>query len=74
MKATRMNPHPVDLNDFYHRPVSVTRAREIESEEEMDEEYTEAPVPAPTLKSNLLKLRRSMSDRLFSIEFKNISF
>ncbi|MFL5783462.1 MAG: hypothetical protein ACJ76H_02560 [Bacteriovoracaceae bacterium] len=74
MKASRINPHPVDLNDFYHGTMSAARAKEIEREEEMDEEYTEAPVPAPTFKTNLLKLRRSVSDRLFSIEFKNISF
>ena len=73
MRAFKHNPHPVDMNDFYRGGLTVIGGRDFR-EEDRDEDYTDAPAPAPTLKSNLLKLRRSVSERLFSIEFRNISF
>ncbi len=42
--------------------------------EEWDEEFTVAPVPAPTFKSSLLKIKNSVSAKLFSIELGKISF
>ncbi len=73
MKAFKHNPHPVDMNDFYHGQITIMGGKDFESEE-WDEELTDAPSPLPTIKTNLLRLRRSVSEKLFSIEFGRISF
>lgn len=73
MRAFKHNPHPIDIKDFYRAQLKVVDRKEAEREER-DEEYTEAPAPAPSFRSNLLKLRRSFSEKLFSIEFGRISF
>lgn len=72
MRAFKHNPHPVDMNDFLRSQATV-EAKKVEIEE-WDEELTDAPAPAPTLKTNLLKLRKSVSEKLFSIELGKISF
>lgn len=73
MNAFKQNPHPVDMKDFFHGQLTVVGGKDFESEE-WDEEFTDAPVPAPTFRSNLLKIRKSVSEKLFSIEFERISF
>jgi hypothetical protein len=72
MRAFKHNPHPVDMNDFLRSQATV-EVKKFESDE-WDEELTDAPVPAPTFKTNLLKLRKSVSEKLFSIELGRISF
>lgn len=73
MKTFRHNPHPVDMGDFLLGKETVIGGKEIILED-WDEEFTETPVPAPTFRSSLLKLRNSVSEKLFSIEFGKISF
>jgi hypothetical protein len=73
MRALRHNPHPVDIKDFLQSQIKAVPGKEVESEE-WDEELTDAPVPAPTIKSNLLKFRKRVSEKLYSIEFGKISF
>lgn len=73
MRAFKQNPHPVDMNDFFRSQLTIVNADKSKTEA-WDEELTDAPVPAPTFKSNLLKLRKSVSEKLFSIELRKISF
>jgi hypothetical protein len=73
MRAFKNNPHPIDMSDFYRGGLTVMGGKDF-LDDDRDEDYTDAPVPTPTLKSNFQKLRRNVSDRLFSIEFRNISF
>lgn len=61
------------MKDFFHGKLTVVGGKDFEKEE-WDEELTDAPVPAPTFKSNLLKLRKRVSEKLYSIEFGRISF
>jgi hypothetical protein len=73
MRAFKHNPHPVDMNDVFRTQLTVVGGKDSKRED-WDEELTDAPVPAPTLKSNLLKIRKRVSEKLFSIEFGRISF
>jgi hypothetical protein len=73
MRAFRTNPHPVDMKDLYHGQQTVIAGKRSEKAD-WDEEFTDAPVPAPTMRSNLLKISKSVSEKLFSIEFGKISF
>lgn len=73
MKAFNHNPHPVDQNDFFHGRLTVVGGKDFE-QEEADEEFTDSPLPAPTFRSNLLRLRKSVSEKLFSIDLGKISF
>ncbi len=61
------------MNDFFHGQLTVVGGKDFESEE-WDEEFTDAPAPVPTFRSNLLKLRKSVSEKLYSIELGRISF
>ncbi len=73
MRAFKHNPHPVDMNDFFNRQLTIVKGNKLEGED-WDEELTDAPVPAPTIRTNLLKLKKTVSEKLFSIEFGRISF
>ncbi len=61
------------MSDFLHGKETTIGGKEIDLKE-WDEEFTELPLPAPTFKSSLLKLRNSVSEKLFSIELGKISF
>ncbi len=43
-------------------------------QEDLDEDFTVAPAQKPTFKKSLGKLRRRVSEKLFSIELTKISF
>lgn len=73
MRAYKHNPHPVDQKDFFAGKLTVVGGRDFE-QEESDEDFTEAPATAPTFRSNLLRLRKSVSEKLFSIDLGKISF
>ena len=73
MRTFRQNPNPVDIKEFLHRNTNVDQ-RVDSQKENWDEEYTDLPVPAPTLRKRVMKLGKSVSEKLFSIEFGRISF
>lgn len=60
MRVMKQNADPVD----------------IESQETEDEDWEEefAEIPHATFKANLLRLRKKVSAKLFSIEFEKITF
>lgn len=73
MRTFRQNPHPVDMKDFYQGKLTVVGGRDFD-QEDSDEEFTFMPEPAPTFRTNLTKISKSVSEKLFSIEFGKISF
>ncbi|MES2526261.1 MAG: hypothetical protein V4598_04215 [Bdellovibrionota bacterium] len=73
MKSFRHNPHPVDMKDILMGNLSADSRGNAELED-WDEEYTDSPVPVQNFRTKVLKLGKSVSEKLFSIELGRISF
>ena len=73
MKSFRYNSHPVDMKDFININLSADSEGNAEKEE-WDEEFTDLPVPVQTFRTKVIKLGKSVSEKLFSIELGRISF
>lgn len=73
MKSIRHNSQPVDMKDFIKRNQIADSAGNAQWEE-WDEEFTDVPVPALTFRTKVVKLGKSVSEKLFSIELGRISF
>lgn len=71
MKVVKHSSNPVDIKAFLHRQLTVVESPEFE-DEDWEEESLE--IPEATFKSNLLKFRKEVSAKLFSIELEKITF
>lgn len=71
MKVVKHNSNPVDIKAFLHGQLTV-----VEPEQREDEDWEEVfpEIPEATFRSNLLKFRKKVSAKLFSIEFGKITF
>ena len=76
MKAFNHNPHPIDLWDFMYGRKVVTGGWDYEQEEKMLDEksHQDKHGGSGVLTSSVNKLRRSVSERLFSMELGKITF
>lgn len=73
MRALNHSPHPVDHGDFYRGELIVVGGRDFALEEDLsDEDLTDMPEPPKSLYSNLLRIRRSVSEKLFSFDLKDL--
>ncbi len=61
------------MKDFIMRNLSADSQGHVEMED-WDEEFTVQPVPAQTFRTKVIKLGKSVSEKLFSIELGRISF
>ena len=61
------------MKDFFIGNLSADSAGNSEMKE-WDEEFTDLPVPAQTFRTKVIKLGKSVSEKLFSIELGRISF
>lgn len=71
MKVVKHSSAPVDIKAFLHGQLAI-----VEPEEKEDEDWVEISheIPETTFKSNLLKFRKKVSAKLFSIELGKITF
>jgi hypothetical protein len=72
MRVFKHSPHPVDLGDYLFGRYQDLGGEDFDAEEESKElpsEERRAP-----LASAVNRLRRSVSERLFSIELRDIDF
>ena len=71
MKVVKHSSAPVDIKAFLHGQLA-----DVESEMREDEDWEEVSheIPEATFRTNLLKLRKKVSAKLFSIELGKITF
>lgn len=81
MKVFKHNPHPVDISDFMYGRQVVMGGRDMDSpdyeleENKQDEVAGQEKNPGTrVVRASVNKLRRSVSERLFSMELGKISF
>lgn len=74
-KSFKHNPHPIDLSDFFDGRRVVTGGWDYEQEErKLDEKNNQDKLHGSLLTVSINKLRRSVSERLFSMELGKITF
>ena len=73
MKLFKHNPHPVDMNDFLLGRNVVLGGRDFESEEKCYAEIFEKE-QTPKGSTSISRIRKSVVEKLFSIEFSNLTF
>ncbi len=71
MKVAKHFSRPVDIKAYLHGQLTLVKPKENEDEEWV-EKFPE--IPETTFKSNLLKFRKKVSAKLFSIELGKITF
>jgi hypothetical protein len=76
VKSFKHNPHPVDLSDFMYGRQVVMGGWDYEQEEKKQDEKStqETILGGRVVRASVNKLRRSVSERLFSMELGKISF
>lgn len=74
MRVYKHNPHPIDLSDFTAGRNVILGGRDFEREEHSYCEKYEPEFNSSTFKASVTKIRKSVMDRLFSIELKSVTF
>lgn len=75
MKAFKHNPHPIDLSDFIFGQKTELGGRDFEQEEpKQDATSQDKLAESNFVRASVNKLRRSVSERLFSMKWGNLSF